>query len=92
MRKHTRAAFVLLPLSSRAAFAQAASDPGAIGQKIITTLGGASGGYILGAALLVTGLLIAIHMMPPRAFGIVFAIGALAWCAAFIVRTYIGWA
>jgi len=31
-------------------------------------------------------------MMPPRAFGIVFAVGALAWCAAFIVRTYIGWA
>jgi hypothetical protein len=92
VRKHTRAAFVLLILSSRAAFAQANTDPGTIGQQIITTLGGASGGYILAAALLVTGLLIAIHMMPPRAFGIVFVIGALTWGAAYFVRTYIGWA
>jgi len=68
------------------------TDLGTIAQNIITYFGGAAGGYIVGAALLVIGLLAMAHIVSGRLFIHSFAFGVLAWTAAFMVRTFIGWA
>ena len=68
------------------------TDIGTIAQNIITYFGGAAGGYIVGASLLVIGLLAAAHVVSGRFFVHAFAFGIFAWTAAFMVRTFIGWA
>ncbi len=61
-------------------------DPGAIGQSIINYLGGTGGGYILISALMVVGLLSALHVMHRSAFGLTFILGACSWFAAWLVK------
>lgn len=67
-------------------------DLGAIAQNIITYFGGAPGGFIVAAALLVVGLLAAAHFISGRLFIHTAAFGIFAWSAAFIVRQFLGWA
>jgi hypothetical protein len=67
-------------------------DVGTIAQNFITYFGGASGGYILAAALVVIGLLAASHVVPARFFWISMALGIGAWTASYAVRNTIGWA
>jgi hypothetical protein len=67
-------------------------DWGTIAQNMITYFGGAAGGYIVLAATLVVALLAVAHLMSPRAPWMTFGIGACAWCAAFAIRSFIGWA
>lgn len=68
------------------------TDLGAIAQNIITYFGGAAGGFIIGACLLVIGLLAAAHVVSGRLFVHSLAFGIFAWTAAFMVRQFIGWA
>jgi hypothetical protein len=68
------------------------TDLGTIAQAFITYFGGAAGGYMLGAAMLVVGLLAAAHVVPARMFWISTSLGICAWTAAFMVRQLIGWA
>ena len=67
-------------------------DVGQIAQNFITYFGGAAGGYMLAAALIVIGLLAASHVVPARFFWISMALGIAAWTASFMVRSTIGWA
>lgn len=67
-------------------------DPGQIAQNVTTYLGGAAGGYILAAIMLIVCLLAAAHIVPRGAITVTFFAGVLAWCAAYLVRTTIGWA
>lgn len=67
-------------------------DLGQVAQNIITYFGGAPGGMIVGASLLVVGLLAAAHVVPGRLFIHSAVFGIFAWVAAFIVRQFIGWA
>lgn len=67
-------------------------DPGTIAQNFITYFGGAAGGYILAAALIVVGLLAVTHMVPARFFWVSMALGIAAWTASYMVKTTIGWA
>jgi hypothetical protein len=68
------------------------TDVGTVAQNFITYFGGAAGGYILAAALVVVGLLAAAHVVPSRLFWISMALGIAAWTASYAVRTTIGWA
>lgn len=68
------------------------NDLGTVAQNIITTLGGPTGGEIVGAALLVTLLFVATGLVDKRHGLIVAVIGVLAWVSTWIVRTAIGWA
>jgi len=67
------------------------TDLGTIAQNMITYFGGAAGGYMVGAAMLVVGLLAMAHVISGRAFIHTFALGALAWTASFAVRTFLAW-
>ena len=67
-------------------------DIGIIANKVLTYLGGSAGGYITAAALLVDCLLWAVGLLNGRhAVESTLAI-ALAWSAAYLVNTVIGWA
>jgi len=83
---------ILLALQSRA-HAQAAggSDIGTIADNFINYLGGAAGGYIAAAALMVCALLWGVGILSGR--HAVETVGAivLAWGGAYLVRTTIGW-
>jgi hypothetical protein len=68
------------------------TDVGTVAQNFITYFGGAAGGYILAAALVVVGLLAAAHVVPSRLFWISMALGIAAWTASYAVRMTIGWA
>jgi hypothetical protein len=68
------------------------TDLGTIAQNFITYFGGAAGGYMLAAALVVVGLLAASHVVPARLFWISMSLGIAAWTASYMVRTTIGWA
>lgn len=68
------------------------SDLGQIAQNFITYFGGAAGGLILAAALLVVGILAAVHVLPARFFWHSFVLGVCAWTATFMIRQFIGWA
>jgi hypothetical protein len=67
-------------------------DPGQIAQNIVTYFGGANGGLIVLAALLVVGLLTAAHLVGPHLFRLTLSFGVGAWIAAFIVKTILTWA
>lgn len=83
----------LLILSMPRAHAQGAgSDLGTIAQNVLTYFGGAAGGYMAAAAMLIVALLWGIGILSGRhAVETVVAVG-LAWSASYIVRTTIGWA
>ncbi len=66
-------------------------DPGVIAQNIITFFGGAGGAYIAGAAILITFLLCAAHIMHPKAGWITTALVMFAWTATWTVRQIVGW-
>jgi type IV secretory pathway VirB2 component (pilin) len=78
--------------AARAQGAGGGSDIGTIANNFINYLGGAAGGYIAACALMVTALLWGIGILSGR--HAVEATGAtvLAWGAAYLVRTTIGWA
>lgn len=67
-------------------------DPGTIAQNIVTYFGGPAGGYVLVAALLVVGILTACHLVSSRFFMHTLGFGVFAWCASFMIRTFLGWA
>lgn len=67
-------------------------DLGQVAQNFITYFGGAPGGFIVGAALIVIGLLGVAHVVPARFFWLSTSLGIAAWTSAFIVRQLIGWA
>jgi hypothetical protein len=62
-----------------------------VAQSFITYFGGASGGYILAAALTVVGMLALTHVVPARLFWVSFALGILAWTASYLVSGVINW-
>jgi hypothetical protein len=66
-------------------------DPGQIAQNFITYFGGASGGYIVAAALILVGILSLCHIVHARLFWITMSLGILAWTGSWAVRTLIGW-
>jgi hypothetical protein len=68
------------------------TDLGALAQKFTTYFGGAAGGYMLAAALIIVSLLSAAHVLPGRAALHPLILGCLAWTAAYIVSTVMGWA
>lgn len=68
------------------------TDPGAIALNIITYFGGAGGSAIAGAAVLLTFLLTAAHVMHPKAGWLTVVAVICAWIAAWSVRTIVGWA
>jgi len=67
------------------------NDLATLAQNMITYFGGAAGGYLLGAALIVVGILAAFHIISGRAFVHTAALGSLAWFATFAVRTFLAW-
>jgi hypothetical protein len=79
---------------SAKAHAQAAggSDIGTIADNFINYLGGAAGGYIAAAALMVTALLWGVGILSGRHAVETTGAVVLAWGAAYLVRTTIGWA
>jgi hypothetical protein len=66
-------------------------DPGAIAMNAITYFGGAAGGEIVLAAIIVFGLLAALHWVQPHYWTNSIKFGAGAWVAAFILRQILGW-
>ncbi len=63
-----------------------------LAQNILTQLGGATGGYLLAAALTITGILCYCDLISRHKFAATFGLGCLTWMAAWIVNTVIGWA
>lgn len=68
------------------------TDPGTIAQNIITYMGGAAGGYMAGAALIITAMLWGLGILSGRHVIETVAAISIAWTGAYIVRTTIGWA
>lgn len=67
-------------------------DPGQVAQTIVTYFGGANGGLILAAALLVIGLLVAVGFVQRHFFIGALAFGVGAWFSAWVVKSMLGWA
>jgi hypothetical protein len=67
-------------------------DPGVIAQNVITYFGGAAGGYLGAAAVLLVIVLAFCHVVHARMAWITFALVVFAWTSAWAVRTLIGWA
>lgn len=84
---------IMLSLSIPRAHAQAGgSDLGTIAQNVLTYFGGAAGGYMAAAVMMIVALLWGVGILSGRhAVETVVAVG-LAWSASYIVRTTIGWA
>ena len=68
------------------------TDIGTIANNFINYLGGAAGGYIAAAALMITALLWGIGILSGRHAVETTGAVVLAWGAAYLVRTTIGWA
>ena len=68
------------------------SDIGTIASQFINYLGGQAGGYIAAAALMITALLWGIGILSGRHAVETTGAVVLAWSAAYLVRTTIGWA
>jgi hypothetical protein len=71
--------------------AHAAGDLAVIFQAVILYLGGPAGGFMLAAALIVVAVLCFLHVMDRHSFIQTAMYGALAWGAAFMVRTFYAW-
>lgn len=66
--------------------------PGAIAENIITYFGGAAGGFMILAAILITFLLASIGAIQQHRIMQTFYYGSGAWISAFLVKTIIAWA
>lgn len=65
-------------------------DPGAVAQAFLAYFSGPGGGYIAGAAILLTYLLTAAHVMHPKAGWMTTVAVVGAWVSAWTMRL-IGW-
>jgi type IV secretory pathway VirB2 component (pilin) len=92
-RKYLLLATMLVLFTPRArAQGVGGSDIGTIADNFINYLGGAAGGYIAAAALMITALLWGIGILSGRHAVETTGAVVLAWGAAYLVRTTIGWA
>ena len=67
-------------------------DPGAIALNVIAYFGGAAGGALVLAAVLVTAIMSALGWCSQHRILHAFYSGAAGWAAAFAVRTWLVWA
>lgn len=68
------------------------TDIGTIAANILTYFGGAAGGYIAAASLMVVWILCGMHVLSPRHGVTTIVVLCLAWGAAYMIRTTLGWA
>jgi hypothetical protein len=67
-------------------------DIGTIASNLLTYLGGAAGGYMAAAIILIVFLLAGTHVLSGRHAVETSILVAFAWSAVYIVNTIIGWA